>query len=177
MRLAYAIAFTRSVWWSMFFVYGPLFMVKAGYGPLAAAAMVSAGNAMLFFAMMYGRMARATGVRPIVVGAYVATSATTILIAILSHLPAVAVVLLVVGAFCATALLVACGVSGVLSGAADLNRYRLVGDAIADPHHPARQKITSMLETLAYDLRSSPEMRAKVERLTEERPTATKEAV
>jgi uncharacterized membrane-anchored protein YjiN (DUF445 family) len=44
----------------------------------------------------------------------------------------------------------------------------LLRDAIADPHHPARQKITSMLENLADDLRSSPEMRAKVERLTEE---------
>ena len=33
----------------------------------------------------------------------------------------------------------------------------LLRDAIADPHHPARQKITSMLENLADDLRSSPE--------------------
>lgn len=104
MRLAYAIAFSRSTWWAMFFIYGPLFMVNAGYGPLAAAALVSAGNAMLFFAMMYGRMARATGVRPIVVGAYVATGAMTILVAVLAHVPILAAVLLVVGAFCATAL-------------------------------------------------------------------------
>lgn len=44
----------------------------------------------------------------------------------------------------------------------------LLRDAIADPHHPARLKITAMLENLADELRSSPEMRAKVERLTEE---------
>jgi len=44
----------------------------------------------------------------------------------------------------------------------------LLRDAIADPQHPARQKITSMLEQLAEDLRSSPDMRAKVERLTED---------
>ncbi len=44
----------------------------------------------------------------------------------------------------------------------------LLRDAIADPQHPARMKITSMLENLAEDLRSSPEMRAKIERMTED---------
>ena len=104
MRLAYAIAFSRSTWWTMFFVYAPLFMVKAGYGATASAAVVSAGNAMLFFSMAYGRLARRTGVRPIVVGAYLGAGALTLVVALLADNPLLAAGFLILGAGAATAI-------------------------------------------------------------------------
>jgi MFS family permease len=104
LRLAYAIAFSRSTWWTMFFVYAPLFMVNAGYGATASAAVVSAGNAMLFFSMAYGRLARRTGVRPIVVGAYLAAGVLTLVVALLANSPLLAALFLVLGAGAATAL-------------------------------------------------------------------------
>ncbi len=104
LRLAYAIAFSRSTWWTMFFVYAPLFMVKAGYGAAASAAVVSAGNAMLFVSMAYGRLARRTGVRAIIVGAYLATGMLTLVVALLAGSPLLAALFLVLGAGAATAL-------------------------------------------------------------------------
>jgi predicted MFS family arabinose efflux permease len=104
LRLAYAIAFSRSTWWTMFFVYAPLFMVNAGYGATASAAVVSAGNAMLFLSMAYGRLARQTGVRPIVVGAYLAAGVLTLVVALLAKSPLMAALFLVLGAGAATAL-------------------------------------------------------------------------
>ncbi|MET0545873.1 MAG: DUF445 domain-containing protein [Caulobacterales bacterium] len=44
----------------------------------------------------------------------------------------------------------------------------LLRDALSDPNHPARQRITEMLRGFSNDLRHSPEMRAKVEHVTEE---------
>ncbi|MCC7045823.1 MAG: MFS transporter [Alphaproteobacteria bacterium] len=104
MRLAYAIAFSRSTWWTMFFVYAPLFMVKAGYGATASAAVVSAGNAMLFLSMVYGRMARHTGVRSIVVGAYAICGVLSLVVALLAENPMVAAGFLILGAAAATAI-------------------------------------------------------------------------
>lgn len=104
MRLAYAIAFSRSTWWTMFFIYAPLFMINAGYGATASAAVVSGGNAMLFFSMAYGRLAWQAGVRPVVVGAYLATGALTLVVAFLAASPLLAAAFLILGAFCATAL-------------------------------------------------------------------------
>lgn len=104
LRLAYSIAFTRSIWWSMFFVYGPLFMVKAGYGATESAAMVSAGNAMLFLSMAYGRLARWAGIRPIVVAAYLGSGLLAILVGLMADTPLLAATFLVIGAAAATAL-------------------------------------------------------------------------
>jgi len=104
MRLAYAIAFARSIWWSMFFVYTPLFMVKAGYDAAASAAVVSAGNAMLFFSMVYGRQARRFGVRPIIVGAFVGAGVVSVMVAMVADRPLTAAALLVLGAGATTAL-------------------------------------------------------------------------
>ena len=63
LRLAWLIAFGRSCYWTTFFVYGPLFMVITGEGELAGGLLVSAGNALLFMAIFWGRAGKRFGAR------------------------------------------------------------------------------------------------------------------
>ena len=60
LRLAWLIAFGRSCFWTTFFVYGPLLMVVTGQGKLAGGLLVSAGNALLFMAIFWGRAGSAS---------------------------------------------------------------------------------------------------------------------
>ena len=56
LRLAWLIAFGRSCFWTTFFIYVPILMVVTGEGRLAGGLLVSAGNALLFTALMWGRV-------------------------------------------------------------------------------------------------------------------------
>ncbi|TPJ80032.1 MFS transporter [Mesorhizobium sp. B2-6-2] len=75
LRLAWLIAFGRSCFWTTFFVYGPLFMVITGQGELAGGLLVSAGNALLFAAIFWGRAGKRFGGRRVMTFAYFAMSA------------------------------------------------------------------------------------------------------
>ncbi|MGF7161427.1 MFS family permease [Rhodoligotrophos appendicifer] len=74
LRLAWVIAFGRSAFWSTFFVYGPILMVSTGQGNLAGGALVSAGNAVLIFAIVFGRLGSRHGVRTVITVAFFALS-------------------------------------------------------------------------------------------------------
>jgi MFS family permease len=63
LRLAWFIAFGRSCFWTSFFVYAPLLMVVTGQGSLAGGLIVSAGNALLFTALFWGRLGARFGAR------------------------------------------------------------------------------------------------------------------
>jgi len=78
--LAWFIPFGRSCWWTMFSVYPPIYMVQAmggDRGGLWGAAIVSAGNALLFGAPLAGRLARRVGIRLPIIGAFVGLGLTT----------------------------------------------------------------------------------------------------
>ncbi len=67
LRLAWIIPFARSTWWGMFFVYPPIYAISSGLGETNGALLVSAGNALLIFSPIFGRLARRIGMRrPIV---------------------------------------------------------------------------------------------------------------
>jgi MFS family permease len=70
LRLAWLIAFGRSCFWATFFVYAPILMVATGEGKLAGGLLVSAGNAMLFMAIVWGGVAAAKGARLTMAGAF-----------------------------------------------------------------------------------------------------------
>jgi MFS family permease len=74
MRLAWLIAFGRSCYWSTFFIYAPILMVATGQGKLAGGLVVSAGNALLFLAVPWGRLGGRIGVRPVAVFAFAAAA-------------------------------------------------------------------------------------------------------
>jgi MFS family permease len=75
MRLAWLIAFGRSSYWATFFIYAPILMVATGQGKLAGGIVVSLGNALLIFAILWGRLGRRIGVRPVIVFAFLAAAA------------------------------------------------------------------------------------------------------
>jgi MFS family permease len=74
MRLAWLIAFGRSCYWATFFIYAPILMVATGQGKLAGGIVVSLGNALLLFAIWWGRLGSRIGVRPVIVFAFVASA-------------------------------------------------------------------------------------------------------
>ncbi len=74
LRLAWMIAFGRSCFWVIFFVYSPILMVKSGLGQQAAGYLVSAGNALLVLAFPFGKLASRIGVRKVIAGAFLLTA-------------------------------------------------------------------------------------------------------
>src|SRR5262249_47417978 len=78
LRLAWLVTFARSCWWSMFFVYPSIYMVQSGKGELAGAVLLSAGNAVLFGAILIGRLAERRGIRPRIIRAYLGAGSLTL---------------------------------------------------------------------------------------------------
>lgn len=70
LRLSYLLAVGRSGWWSMFFVYAPLYAVSAGLPETTSGAIVSIGMAWLLLVPVWGRIARAFGVRRLLIVGY-----------------------------------------------------------------------------------------------------------
>lgn len=105
LRLAWLIAFTRSAWWAMFFVYAPVFAVEAGLGAEVGGLLVSAGNGLLFLAPLIGRLVERRGVRWTIVGAFLLGGCLTLVAAATMPVaPTVAAPLLVAAAIASVAL-------------------------------------------------------------------------
>lgn len=81
LRLAWLIAFGRSCFWTTFFIYVPLLMVVSGEGKFAGGLFVSAGNALLFTALFWGRAGRRFGARNTMALAFFAMTATLLVAA------------------------------------------------------------------------------------------------
>ncbi len=75
LRLAWVIAFGRSCFWTTFFVYGPILMVATGQGKMAGGLLVSAGNALLFSALLWGKAGMRFGARRVMALAFFAMTA------------------------------------------------------------------------------------------------------
>jgi MFS family permease len=76
LRLAWVIAFGRSCFWTTFFVYGPILMVATGQGKMAGGLLVSAGNALLFTALVWGWAGKRYGARKVMALCFFAMTAT-----------------------------------------------------------------------------------------------------
>lgn len=105
LRLAWLIAFGRSCFWTTFFVYGPILMVATGEGKLAGGLLVSAGNALLFTALIWGRAGKRFGARNVMAGAFFVLAAMLFLAGMAGEAaPRIAAVFLLASAFFAIAL-------------------------------------------------------------------------
>jgi predicted MFS family arabinose efflux permease len=106
LRLGWLIAFGRSSWWAQFFTFAPLYMVISGHSDLAGALLVSLGNAALVLTVPIGRLAERVGVRRVIVSAYLFSSVTMLLAALLVPSGASLLVagLLLIGSVWASAL-------------------------------------------------------------------------
>jgi predicted MFS family arabinose efflux permease len=70
LRLAWLIAFGRSCFWSTFFIYGPLLMIEGKLGKEAGGLLISAGNAVLCTAFLFGKLSERWGVRVVIAGSF-----------------------------------------------------------------------------------------------------------
>jgi predicted MFS family arabinose efflux permease len=105
LRLAWLIAFGRSCFWTTFFVYGPILMVATGEGKLAGGLLVSAGNALLFTALVWGRAGKRFGARNVMAGAFFVLAAMLLLAGLAGETsPRTAAGFLLASAFFAIAL-------------------------------------------------------------------------
>lgn len=69
LRLAWFIPFGRSTFWTSFFVYPPIYIVRNGGDEVMVAVMLSGGQALLFIAPLFGRLGARHGIRRIIIGA------------------------------------------------------------------------------------------------------------
>lgn len=105
LRLAWLIAFGRSCYWGTFYVYAPILMVATGEGKLSGGLVVSIGNALLAFAVGWGRLGTRIGVRRVVVLSFVSASILALLAGLAGERhPWIAAILLLAGVNFAVAL-------------------------------------------------------------------------
>lgn len=104
LRLAWAIPFARSSYWSAFFVYPPLYIAKYGGDEMLSAVMLSAGQGLLFGAPLAGRLARALGMRRVIILAFVFTGAICVAAGLGRPSPEVVALLFFVGSMGAMTL-------------------------------------------------------------------------
>jgi len=100
LRLAWAIAFARSAFWTTFFVYVPILTLEGGLGAAAGGLAVAAGNLMLFNNLFARGWSERFSLRRVLGAALLAAGALTLAAGLLSlRAPAAAVLAMVTGAF------------------------------------------------------------------------------
>ena len=105
LRLAWMVAFGRSCFWVTFFIYGPLLMVESGVGKQIAGLMISASQALLLCAYLFGRLAYRFGVRMVISWCFLLMSFASVAAGIAGkEMPYVAMLFLLFGAFAASGL-------------------------------------------------------------------------
>ncbi|MBL8895814.1 MAG: MFS transporter [Rhizobiales bacterium] len=105
LRLAWLIAFGRSCFWSSFFIYAPLLMIEGGLGKEAGGLLLSAGNAVLILAIVFGRIAERTSVRQVIVASFAVGAVASIAAGLAgTGAPLLAAFLLLIGSIAASSL-------------------------------------------------------------------------
>lgn len=66
LRLAWLIAFSRSAFWTTYFVYGPILLVAANMGKMSGGLFLSAGNIMLLTTVIWARWSKNYGLRRLI---------------------------------------------------------------------------------------------------------------
>ncbi|HEY9567159.1 MAG TPA: MFS transporter [Thalassobaculum sp.] len=99
LRLAWVIPFARSAFWTTFFVYPPLYIVKAGGDEMLAAAMLSGGQGLLFLAPVAGRLGSRFGIRRMIMGALAFSGLLSVVAGLVSPGPVAMAVIFFVASF------------------------------------------------------------------------------
>ncbi|MEQ8356937.1 MAG: MFS transporter [Kiloniellaceae bacterium] len=104
LRLAWIIPFGRSTFWTTFFVYPPLYIIQHGGDEFIVAVMLSAGQGLLFFAPLVGRLGARHGIRRIIIAAAVLSGTTAVTAGLLAPGPLATAGLFIFAAVGATSL-------------------------------------------------------------------------
>lgn len=100
--LAWALAIGRAGWWTMFFIYAPIYAVTAGFDPVISGAIVSVGNMSLFLVPLWGWFGQRYGIQRLLVIGYTLAGGITVAVAFAAHVPWLGITLLVVAALAAS---------------------------------------------------------------------------
>jgi MFS family permease len=104
LMLGWVIAFGRSAWWSMFFVYPTLYMRNHDVDDSWTGAVTGAGNLLLLLTLPIGWMAQRTGIRRPIVIAFLAAGLLTLLTSLTWNIVPVTALLFLAGAVFVVAL-------------------------------------------------------------------------
>ncbi len=130
LRLAYVLAVGRSGWWSMFFIYAPIYAVTSGLGEEAGAAIVSLGSVSVFLAPLWGRVGQRFGLRRLLMAGYAAGGVVTLAAAVATGEAYLGAAVLLLAAFA----------TGIIDGAGNVPFLRAV-----HPHE--RAEMTTVFAT------------------------------
>ena len=102
LRLAYVLALARSSWWSVFFIYTPIYCVNNGFTAADAGLIVSVGSLFVMLAPLWGRLGAPLGMRQHLIIGYLTTAVACVAATLLAFLPDVVIGLLLVACLCAS---------------------------------------------------------------------------
>ena len=128
--LAWCLAFGRSSWWVVFYIYGPIYLIQIGTEASTTAAIASLANAGIFLVKIWGRVGRRYGLRRLLFWGYGLTCALSLVVTVLPGVP------WIIGA----ALLAATLGASVIDGAGNVPFLRAV-------HSYERPEMTSVFMT------------------------------
>jgi predicted MFS family arabinose efflux permease len=98
LRLAWTLAAARSSWWSMFYVYTPIFAVTSGLGAETGGILVSIGTGWIWLVPIWGWAGRRFGLRPLLIAGYAMAGVLSITAALAFGVPWLGAALIVLAA-------------------------------------------------------------------------------
>lgn len=78
--LAWLIATGRNCWWSIFYIFTPIYAVTTGLGEMAGGLLVSIGTGTLFLMPLWGHVVRRFGLRRVFITGFIASGLMTLAI-------------------------------------------------------------------------------------------------
>ena len=91
---AWIAAVGRYVWWVMFFIYLPIYVVESGFSRVVAGALISAGTGFLLLLPLFARFVRRFGIRAVLRIGFTVSGVLTISAALLAGWPVLAIAVL-----------------------------------------------------------------------------------
>jgi len=98
LRLAWTLAAARSSWWSMFYVYTPIFAVTTGLGAEVGGAITSIGTGWIWLVPVWGWVGRRFGLRRLLQAGYAAAGLLSFLAALSLGTPWLGATMLILAA-------------------------------------------------------------------------------
>lgn len=100
LRLVYALSAMRSGWWTMYFIYIPIYCVTVGLGETMGGALVSLATAFVMMTPLLRQPIQRYGIRRILLLGYFGTGGMTIVLSLVIGVPYMAIgIILVAGLF------------------------------------------------------------------------------
>ncbi len=98
LRVSYAITCSRAIFWASLFIYGPIYVVESGLPGWAAGAFLSVASAVLFIGPLVRHVADRSGVRTVIMAAFVLMAASLLALAVIGPARPVGVLFWLTGA-------------------------------------------------------------------------------